>query len=81
MDIFENANDFFVKIFNKKKNKNKLKYIYKFVSRYIKKKVINKMNKLYSKYNIFLDFFPVKYNKRTKVWSYSSIKLPVKVVE
>ena len=81
MDIFENANDYFVKVFNKRKNKNKLKYIYKFVSKYIKRKVINKMNKLYSKYNIYLDFFPVKYNKRTKVWSYSSIKLPVKVVE
>ena len=80
-DIFEEANDFFENQFNKRKNKNKLKFIYKFVAKKIKKKIITPMNKIYSKYNIFLDFFPVKFNRKTKMWSYSSIRLPVKVIE
>ena len=47
----------------------------------IKKDLIVPMNKLYEEVGIYVDFFPIKFDKKTKSWRYTGLKVPVTVYE
>lgn len=55
--------------------------IYSIVSPKIKTELIPKINKIYEKYNVYIDFFPVIYDSDTSSWKYPQLNVPVSYIE